>query len=164
MDQGALEHWEAFFQAQVGASAALAGLIFVSVSISLKQVLSAPRLSDRAFQALMVLVKILIISSLMLAPQPMIVIGVEVLFVGLLVWAMVLRFDVRNLRTAEAAYLRRVRWRVFLSQTSALLYIASGAAILACGGVGIYGLIPALMGSYLVSVLDAWVLLIEINR
>ncbi len=90
MDQGALEHWEAFFQAQVGASAALAGLIFVSVSISLKQVLSAPRLSDRAFQALMVLVKILIISSLMLAPQPMIVIGVEVLFVGLLVWAMVL--------------------------------------------------------------------------
>ncbi len=68
------------------------------------------------------------------------------------------------MRTAEAAYLRRVRWRVFLSQTSALLYIASGAAILACGGVGIYGLIPALMGSYLVSVLDAWVLLIEINR
>jgi len=40
--------WENFFIAEVGASAALAGLIFFGVSINLTGILSLPRLADRA--------------------------------------------------------------------------------------------------------------------
>ncbi len=42
--------WENFFVAEVGASAALAGLIFVGVSINLNRILSLPRLPDRALR------------------------------------------------------------------------------------------------------------------
>jgi hypothetical protein len=36
--------WETFFAAQVGASAALAGLVFVALSINLKEILDLPGL------------------------------------------------------------------------------------------------------------------------
>ena len=43
--------WENFLLAQVGASAALAGLIFVGGSINLTKILSLPALPARAFEA-----------------------------------------------------------------------------------------------------------------
>ena len=49
-----MEQWDYFFQAQVGASAALVGLIFVSISISLTRILAAPPLPGRALHALRV--------------------------------------------------------------------------------------------------------------
>src|SRR5262245_20612443 len=77
--------WESFLLAEVGASAALAGLIFVGVSISLAKILASPRLPNRAFQALIFLLAILVICSLLLVPgQSVIGYGVEVLAVGLL--------------------------------------------------------------------------------
>lgn len=51
--------WENFFIAEVGASAALAGLIFVGVSINLNRILSLPRLPDRALEAVSLLLTVL---------------------------------------------------------------------------------------------------------
>ena len=48
--------WESFFIAQVGAAAALAGLVFVALSINLRQVVSSPILVGRAAEALLLLV------------------------------------------------------------------------------------------------------------
>jgi hypothetical protein len=45
--------WESFFIAQVGASAALTGLIFVALSINLDKVMQSPQLIGRAGEALM---------------------------------------------------------------------------------------------------------------
>jgi hypothetical protein len=45
--------WENFFIAEVGASAALTGLIFVGVSINLARILSFPKLPNRALQPLL---------------------------------------------------------------------------------------------------------------
>ena len=44
--------WEGFFAAQVGASAALAGLIFVGVSLNLAKVLDSPHLPIAFRQAM----------------------------------------------------------------------------------------------------------------
>ncbi len=66
-----MSEWESFFVAEAGASAALAGLVFVGVSINLDKVLRAPGLPGRAGEALVVLLAVLITSSLLLVPgQP----------------------------------------------------------------------------------------------
>jgi hypothetical protein len=141
----------------------LAGLIFVSVSLSLARIIASAHLPTRAFQALIVLLEILTIASLAIVPQPRVVLGGEVLVIGGAIWALVLRSDRQSLMSAGIDYRRRALARMTLSQTAALLYVIAGVVLLA-SGTGLYWLVPAILGSYLVAMLDAWVLLVEINR
>lgn len=157
--------WENFFIAEVGASATLAGLIFVGVSINLARILSLPRLPSRALLALMVLIAVLIVSSLLLVPgQPLPLIGSEVLLVGIVIWTLVTVLDVRILRATESRYRRSFIFNMVLSQFATLPYIIAGIAILLSGAPGLYWLVPAIIFSFLKAILDAWVLLVEINR
>lgn len=158
-----MEAWVTFFAAQVGASAALAGLIFVSVSLSLSKIIASAHLPARAFQALIVLLEILIVSSLSIVPQPIRDLGVETLVIGGAIWALVIVFDRRALAAAGTEYRRRALLRMLLSQTAAALFVVAGIVTLANPG-GIYWLVPAIILTYLIALLDAWVLLVEINR
>jgi modulator of FtsH protease len=160
-----MNSWENFFTAEAGASAALAGLIFVSVSISLAKILATPQLPERAFQALVVLVQILIISSCMLVPgQSYTLIGLEVLAIALAVWPMVAIYDRRTLARTRKYSFPRAIIRTLLSQLAALAYIVAGVAILWLGAPGIYCLVPAILFAFAIAIFDAWVLLVEINR
>jgi modulator of FtsH protease len=47
---------------------------------------------------------------------------------------------------------------------AALPFVIAGITMLVGGGGGLYWLVPAVIFSFLVSLLDAWVLLVEINR
>ena len=167
-----MEAWSGFFVAQVGASAALAGLIFVAVSLNLTKIIGLAHLPKRAFQALMVLMEILIVSSLALVPEPLRWFGAEAALVTLPIWMAVIALDMDTLaiaRKAEAAaagtgYRRRAMQRMAISQTAALLFVIGAVAAGIFGLGGVYWLAPAIICSYLVALLDAWVLLIEINR
>lgn len=157
--------WETFFAAEVGASAALTGLLFVAVSISLSKIVASPHLPNRALQALIVLLQILVISSLMLVPQSLFLIGIETVTIGLAIWIVDAIFDFRSLRAAATtSYRSRTVYRAIVSELAALLYVVAGAIILGAGSTGLYWLVPAMLGAFLVAILDAWVLLIEINR
>ena len=61
--------WEAFFIASSGATAALAGLIFVAISINLDHILETPGLDRRALEAVSLLIGALVLSLLVLIPQ-----------------------------------------------------------------------------------------------
>jgi modulator of FtsH protease len=77
--------WSDFFAAEVGASAALAGLLFVAVSINLRQILKFPHLPTRALEALATLLCVLVISTFALVPgQTALVHGLEMGGTGLL--------------------------------------------------------------------------------
>jgi modulator of FtsH protease len=60
--------WEGFFTAQVASTAALAGLLFVALSVNVARILQYPWLPERAAQTLVVLMGALAISSFMLFP------------------------------------------------------------------------------------------------
>ncbi len=157
--------WGNFFIAEAGASAALAGLIFVAVSINLNRIISFPRLVGRAFQTLILLLTILITASLMLVPDvPDNALGAEMLTVGLCVWLLLVGLDVRNLRATDAQYRRAYALNIVLSQLATLPYLIAGIAIMTNGLGGLYLLVPGVIFSLIKAILDSWVLLIEINR
>jgi MFS-type transporter involved in bile tolerance (Atg22 family) len=64
-----MREWSDFFVAEVGASAALTGLLFVAVSINLGQILKYPHLPTRALEALATLLCVLVISTFALVPE-----------------------------------------------------------------------------------------------
>lgn len=157
--------WDAFLAAEVGASAALAGLIFVGVSINMNKIISYPRLVGRALQAMTVLVAALVVSSLYLVPgQSDQLYGAEVLATGVVAWALNSRVDVKSVRTIDRRYRRANVFNVALSQAAAIPYVVAGGVSIAFGDAGLYWLVPAIMLSLVKAIADAWVLLVEVNR
>jgi hypothetical protein len=159
--------WANFFAAQVSASAALLGLLFVSLSINLTKVLALQALPARAFTALLMLLVVLIVASLMLAPDvPMAVDGSEVLVVSLLAWAVVIRLELQtwNNTAADASHRRRLVFLTVLDQTAMALYVVASLAMFFMGPAALYWLVAAMLLSFLKATLDAWVLMVEINR
>jgi hypothetical protein len=162
--------WYDFFLAAAGAAAVLAGLVFVGVSINLDMIMANPTygLVGRALEALVLLVAVLIVTSLLLVPaQGTVVAGVEVLAVGVADWAAIVAIQLlqlRNWRSLEAT----LRWhfvaRVVLGQVATLPLVAAGIAVLNWGVSGLYLLVAGVVLSFLVTVGDAWVLLVEIHR
>jgi modulator of FtsH protease len=80
--------WQSLFVAEAGASAALAGLLFVAISINLARILQGAGLPGRAGEAIVLLVAVLVISTLALVPgQSPTVLGAELLAAGLVAWS-----------------------------------------------------------------------------
>src|SRR5277367_1772056 len=78
--------WKSFFETCAGAAAALAGLIFVALSVNIAQILKFEHLPARAAAAMGALMLILTASLAVLAPQPPAWLGSEVLGLTLLAW------------------------------------------------------------------------------
>jgi modulator of FtsH protease len=157
--------WENFFIAEIGASAALAGLIFVGVSINLTRILSLPGLPNRALLALIYLLTILVVCSLLLVPgQAVMLVGIEVLVVGFIVWITATMLDVTILQKRDPHYRSQYMFNMVLTQFAVLPYVVAGIFVLTLGTDGLYWLVPAIVISFIKAILDAWVLLVEINR
>jgi hypothetical protein len=71
MDIYPLGQWAAFFGAEVGASAALAGFVIVAISINITRILSHPLLPGRAAETLVAPTGVLIASTYALVPSSM---------------------------------------------------------------------------------------------
>lgn len=157
--------WQNFFLAQVGASAALTGLIFVSVSISLQKILTYSKLVNRAFQVLAVLLQIVVVSSLTLVPdQSLTLLGAEVLVIGSAVWFIATVFELGSVRATPAQYRNIAIFNAAFSQVAALPYVIAGIVLMTGYSAGFYWLGGGILLSYAKAMFEAWVLLVEINR
>src|ERR1700675_2057615 len=74
--------WQNVYVMMGGANAALTGLVFVAISIHLKEVLGHPLLKPRAVLALVVLTTQIAISAIVLAPQSRELMGIEILVIN----------------------------------------------------------------------------------
>jgi modulator of FtsH protease len=159
------ESWETFFLGQLGAAAALGGLLFVALSLNLAKVVDVPGLADRARQALLILLAVLIFSSLMLMPnQTDAAIGWEILLVAAVTVILGSFLGIRGLRAAEDAHRRHFIWSLFLFEVAMLPSVAGGIIVLSGDPNGIYWLAAGICLGFIKAANDAWVLLIEINR
>jgi hypothetical protein len=165
-----MDEWHDFFLVQVGAAVVLTGLVFVGVSINLQQIVSQSGygLPGRAAEALILLVAVLTASVLLLVPgQGTMLIGGEVLVVGLVAWGSIVVIQLIRLRswqTMPSELRGPFVLRVALCQIATLPLLVAGIAVLAAGLGGLYWLVAGMVFSILVALFDAWVLLVEINR
>jgi len=159
------EAWANFFLAQCGASAALVGLLFVSVSLNLAKILSLRHLPERALLAMALLLTILIVAMLMLMPgQSMRADAIEALAAGALILGVATRIKLRDRERFNSPWRRYFIWDLIFLAFATLPYLVAGVLLLSGVGAGFYWLAAAMILSTAKSVTDAWVLLVEINR
>src|SRR5215217_8247726 len=142
-----MDQWHDFFLALAGTAGVLTGLVFVAVSINLQEIVSQPGSG--------------------LPGQGKVMVGAEVLAVGLATWGWVVSIQLLRLRgwgTMRPDLRQAFVLRVALGQIATLPLVVAGIAVLAGGLGGLYWLVAGMVFSILVALFEAWVLLVEINR
>jgi modulator of FtsH protease len=164
------EVWESFFVANAGAAAALAGLVFVGVSINVDEIIASGRLVGRALEAFTTLSCVLIVAAIGLAPGigttgfgiALLVIGLVLeLVVGYHQWRSLPRFGGES---GDAVPRGSDLVRIVAGQIGVVSFVVAGITLVAESGGGLYWLVPAVAIGYAASLTNAWVLLIEIRR
>jgi modulator of FtsH protease len=160
-----MAEWEAYLAANVGAAAALLGLLFIGVSINLDRVLGYRGLPERAIETLTMLGVVLLASSLLLVPeQPRWLTGLWVLLAGALAWMATTWAALAGRGVIPPGTGVQFSSRLLLGQLTAAAYLVAGAMLAAGSSDGLYVFAGAITLSYLMAIGGAWVLLVEINR
>jgi hypothetical protein len=157
--------WANFFIAEVGASAALAGLVVVAISINLSRILSFPQLPARAAESLVMLMGALALASLGLIPgQPMEMFGAEVLAIGLVTLLVTMYNQLRSMPPIEALTPLKKCLRALVSAAATLPLLIGGMLLMLGFTGGLYWAAAGVLISLASGVWSAWILLIEIMR
>jgi modulator of FtsH protease len=160
--------WSDLFVATTGAAAALAGLLFVAVSINLERILQYPGLPERALETLLLLLGVVVASVFGLVPEPgRTAVGLELLVVGLvlvIVVGVVFAKSVRRVRGNANTPRLYLPGRILLVVPGTVPYVVGGASLLAEAGGGFYWVLAGIVGGLIGGVINAWVLLVEIQR
>jgi modulator of FtsH protease len=154
-----------FYVAAAGASAALAGLVIVALSVSVKQVINIPGMSTRSAASISLLVAATVISLASLVEQAPIWTGIEIVAAGIVTLIFAIDSMVRLAKVREEGMaLWSALFRTGIAAVPALLFILGGVLVLlgikGVGGVLALGTILAIV----VAVINTWVVLIEIRR
>jgi hypothetical protein len=163
------ETWHDFFVAAAAPAAALSGLIFVALSINLRDIFALEKkigstyLTGRALESLAALLIVLGISLVGLDPS----IGRAVLAAVLLVSAA--GSAVSPVRATSAYLSSHVKptaynLRLFLALLLVAAYAVAGATLLARGGGGLHWLPFAFLLAVSIAASNAWILLVEVLR
>lgn len=157
--------WTAFFTAITGAAAALAGLLFVAVSINLDNILKgASMLPSRAAETLATLLFVMTSSALALVPQNIRLLGLEILIMVVPLLIITLRLQIRFRRRNPDTPLLWSVSRMTSSAAATVPGTVSSLSLLAHWGGGLYWLAPTVLLGIGGAVYAAWVLLVEIVR
>ena len=148
--------WQGFFGAVAAASAALAGLFFVAISLRPDEIGTHPVLRYRARSNLQNLLLILAISLTVLIPgQSAVVLGVELLLIVVLMTALGIAGAIQMYSRAERV-LSGVHVRLAIALASALLALAAGVSLIVGIGPGLYLDVPAIVFALPASGWMAW--------
>ena len=159
------DRWTDFGVGVAGASAALAGLVFVAVSINLSEILKYRNLPGRAGLTLMLIATPLVVGILLLVPgQPGAALAAELLAAGVVIGGSELVINQRSGRSDQETELTWVLARLAPPIVSCGCLVLAGATLLAQAGGGLYWLVPSVLAAFFFGLINAWVLLVEILR
>jgi modulator of FtsH protease len=156
--------WKDLFVASAGASAALAGLVFVAVSINIDRILKFDGLPERALETVLLLLSVVLVSIIGLIPgQSHVALGAELLGVALIFGAVIAVLLNRSLPPRSSPQSWRLSRQVAAAAGTVPLVIG-GASILAQSGGGLYWTVGGIIFAITGAVGNAWVLMVEILR
>lgn len=160
-----MEGWNDLFVATAGASATLAGLIFVGLSINLAKLVDMPAVLLRAAAALVLLMAVLGISILLLIPdQSTRNAGIEVTGVAIAIGFLVLLLSERSVRRSSEEFRGNALALAGLRLGTIAVLLVSGILLFADHPNGMDLLVPGFLLAFVVVFVEAWVVLIEIAR
>jgi hypothetical protein len=157
--------WANFALAITAATATLAGLLFVAMSINLQRILSFPNLPARAAQTLILFTTPMLTGVFLVVPgQPRAALGPELLVTGIAIGTGLVVIDARAPRWDQETRLTRFVFRIFPAIATCGCLAIAGATLLAQAGGGLYWLVPSVVAAIFFGLVNAWVLLVEIMR
>jgi modulator of FtsH protease len=161
--------WDGFAAALATASAALAGLVFVAVSINITRILSVRNLPGRAGETVILFVGALCECALVLIPdQPVTALGVELLVAGTLAAAILgaivvpalgVPMPTRQLQPASWRLARVITWLI-----ATVPVILAGCSLIGWIPGGLFWFAGGILLAVVVAAGNAWVLLVEVVR
>jgi modulator of FtsH protease len=160
-----MDGWSDLFVATAGASATLAGLLFVGLSINLDKLVSLPGVLLRAAASLALLTSMLGLSILLLIPDHSVRnAGIEVLGVAIASACIVGILSLRSIRDTPPQYRGNAMALSGLRVFALAPLAASGALMIANHPNGTDLLVPGMLMTFIVTIVDARVILVEIAR
>jgi hypothetical protein len=157
--------WSDFLVASAGATAALAGLVFVSLSINLGKILALEGVTERAGETILLLASGLVGSLAALIPhETPSQLGLWLLILWGPTWLVPTLVQIRDFakRRFYRAYQAVIRFLLFQGATLPLLL--AGLSLRGHLEGGLLWFAFGLIVSLIVALYNAWVLLVEIMR
>jgi modulator of FtsH protease len=145
--------WQNFYIMIGTANAAITGLLFVALSLHLRSILAHPLFKPRAIVVLVVLTLQIIISAIVLAPQPRVLMGAEILVLNV-------AFIALNLRQRSAW---EINTGLALSLAIRVTYIWAAVSLIVGVGGGFYVLGAILVITIARSMTNCWTLLTAVE-
>lgn len=167
MNMYEVAQWTDFFVAAAGAAAALAGLVIVAMSVNVQQIIKYRHLPSRAAATIGMLVLILVscIAGL-IHGQSVNALGIEVFIFGILGLVLQLRSNYQTLesdrQTKRPFY--EARLEILTGQIQVWPFIIGAIYLMVGNTSGLYWLAVGTILVFILSIVNAWVLLIEILR
>ena len=158
------EQWSGLFVATAGATAALAGLLFVAVSINDERILSFKGLPERALETLLALIGALVASVLGLAPVQTTTLGWLLLAAGIVVGLVVIRLERISLPLRHDRTALGIAGQLLLAVAATAPFVVGAISLIAEAGGGLYWILAGIISAVCSAAINAWVLLIEILR
>jgi len=155
--------WSDLFIAAAGASAALAGLVFVAVSINIDRILGGSGLPEMALVTMLLLVGVLVVSLFCLIPdQSSKTLGAELLIMSLIWTGAIVTF-------ARKSFPAQPHWyqygsRAILPLFGTVPYLVGSIVLISGSATGLDWIFAGIIGAIIGAVMNAWILLVEILR